>query len=329
MLDLLKPYLRPIKMARLRRRARRLAASPMPQHALTGPPPGFIVGCGRSGTTILGKILQRHPEICYLFEPYHYWGVVDPRTDVNNLHHRVDPFMIMGAELVDEAIRERFHRVIMGERPRAGKSVLIEKTPHNACRIGYIRALAPTARFAHIVRDGVEVAQSIDRLASTSAYTIAGRPNMNQWWGENEIKWTTLLRDGVAAGHFPAEAPALRTHAQRGAYEWLVTMREIDRHRDKLGPPPEGDLHEFRYADLLGDTDNTLRSLASFFGASAPDTWLDESRAMIGEPSAYKARTIELPPEMAAAFNEYHERYGLAGRAEPVAMPPITQSVPA
>jgi hypothetical protein len=31
--------------------------------------PVFIVGCGRSGTTILGEMLGRHPQLAYLNEP--------------------------------------------------------------------------------------------------------------------------------------------------------------------------------------------------------------------------------------------------------------------
>src|SRR6516164_2657563 len=35
--------------------------------------PIFIIGCGRSGTTLLGELFAKHPELSYRYEPYHRW----------------------------------------------------------------------------------------------------------------------------------------------------------------------------------------------------------------------------------------------------------------
>ena len=42
----------------------------------------FIAGCGRSGTTFLGRILSMHPGIAYLEEPRNYWIAINKKTDV-------------------------------------------------------------------------------------------------------------------------------------------------------------------------------------------------------------------------------------------------------
>ena len=48
------------------------------------PAMAFLVGCGRSGTTVLGDVFGRHPEVHYFYEPYHLWATIDPLTDVTN-----------------------------------------------------------------------------------------------------------------------------------------------------------------------------------------------------------------------------------------------------
>ncbi|MBX3365140.1 MAG: sulfotransferase [Phycisphaeraceae bacterium] len=313
MIETLRQLLRPLRYAQRRRIGERLARRPSPLDADPGPPPGFIVGCGRSGTTILGKILQEHPQVCYLFEPYHLWAAVDPRTDATNLYHRTAAHMLMDAAMADDSARLRFRRCILNQRILAEKPFLIEKTPHNAMRLGYLEALAPGARYAHIVRDGVSVAGSITKVAEDSHYKIAGRPRLNQWWGEDDVKWRNLVRGGVAAGYYPDEVDRLSTHAQRGAYEWLVSLHEVDKWRSILGDR----LHEFTYEALLADGRTTLTDLARFFGLESPEHWLNTSVAMLGAGRT-KARTIDLPPHMAEAFNAFQERYGFPGRAEAI-----------
>lgn len=311
MIETLRRYLRPVRYAQRRRGAERLARRPSAFDGGTEPAPGFIMGCGRSGTTIMGKILASHPQVCYLFEPYHLWAAVDRRTDATNLYYKTDARMMLDGDVVTDETRMRFRRAILSQRAKAGKEFLIEKTPHDAMRIGFLEALAPGARYAHIVRDGVAVAGSIAKVAGDSEYKIAGRPGLNQWWGENDVKWRNLARDGAAAGYFADEVESLKTHAQRGAYEWLVSLGEVERWRERLGPR----LHEFTYEGLLAEPRETLTALTGFFGLGAPEEWLAASAAMLGEGRS-KGKTIALPAKMAAAFNAWQERFGFAGRAE-------------
>ncbi len=308
--DSLKPWARS-HLFRARYRGAQLLAR-VPTLAGPGPAPTFIIACGRSGTTLLGHILSAHPAVRYLFEPYHRWAAIDPRTDATHLFTKADAKLILRAEDVTPVARTRFHRLILAARGRAGRSTLIEKTPHNAMRIDYLCELALGARFVHIARDGVDVARSIARIAESSTYKVSSLPTLNEWWGTDEYKWTVLLRDGIAAGHFPQEAPSLSADQMgRGAYEWLVTHAEIERARPLLGDR----LHELTYPALTEQPRETLRALCLFLGVDPDPQWLDRAVSMIGSLRANQGADVVLPPGMCDAFNHIQERLGFLGRA--------------
>jgi hypothetical protein len=304
------PLARAIKFRMLSRRSERIANRASSGGAPALPTMAFVVACGRSGTTVLGKALAQHPDICYLFEPYHLWAAVDPVTDVLNLYHDVQPRFIIDADLCTDRSRERFAGLIAYEHQRGGKLV-IEKTPLNAARIGYLDALAPGAKYVHILRDGIDVAMSIAKIARFSQYRILGKPALNPWWGVGGVKWRTLQADGIAAGYFPDEAATLETEEAKGAYEWLVSLGEIDRFRQRLGDR----LYELQYGELTAEPGATLTSLCGWLGLETPNPWLTEVQAMFRPERPHQESTLRLPPNMCRAFNAYQERFGFPKRA--------------
>lgn len=313
MLDSLKPLLRSAKLRVIRARAERMARRPAPRGGGRLAPPAFIVGCGRSGTSILGIALREHPAVCYLREPYHLWANVDRRLDVTNLHYRGEARLFMDADDASPESRERFGRLILGARLRSGRPTLIEKTPHNVCRIGLLEAFTGgAARWVHIVRDGVDVARSIHRLATTQPYRMAGHADYNQWWGRDHLKWRRLAEEGPARGYFPEEVALLATDAQKGAYEWLTSLGEADRWRAVLADR----LLEITYPQLTADPAGTLRLIAAHVGADAPESWLESAAAMISAERRNDGAPLALPPAMAVRFNELQARFGFPGRAQ-------------
>ncbi len=180
-------------------------------------------------------------------------------------------------------------------------------------RIGYLDALAPQARFVHIVRDGVDVCRSIDRLATTNTYRIAGKPTLNQWWGVEDAKWRALAGDGAAAGYYPKQVDGLRDHLVRGAYEWLVSLHEVERMRDMLGER----LLDISYSTLTADPETALRQICTFLGLDAPPAWLQTAAATVDPLRSNEGEAVVLPAPMARAFNEFQARFGFANRASP------------
>jgi hypothetical protein len=162
------------------------------------------------------------------------------------------------------------------------------------------------------VRDGVDVARSIERFAAVTRKMVF-RPAINDWWGVGDAKWTALALDGRAAGYYPEEVGQLTTHAQRGAYEWLLSMREVDAWRTSLGPR----YVELRYPDLTDDPRGSLRFIMDSFGMPSPEWWLQSAEARVRPARSHQGSALILPDGMRADFNGFQARFGFEGRALP------------
>lgn len=111
----------------------------------------FIVGSPRSGTTILGDILNLHSEIIQWYEPYFIWDkFFRTASDDHRKEEDATPEVI-------SYISFHFSRYL---RP-SNRRFLIDKSPRNSLKIPFIREIFPNARFIHILRDGRDVTLSI------------------------------------------------------------------------------------------------------------------------------------------------------------------------
>lgn len=273
---------------------------------VTTDPPVFLIGCGRSGTTILGQLLGRHPAIDHRHEPYAAWAAIDPRTDFLHAYTSTAGRALLDWGDATARERRRFATIL---RPAPGRR-LLEKTPINALRVGYLQALAPGATFVHLVRDGVEVSRSIAAVAANTV-RYAGRGTFNRWWGVEDAKWRCLTRDAAAAGHPVADG--LVDDLQRGAYEWLVSLGEVDRHRREL----DGHLVEVRYDQLTAEPERVLADLGRHLGLDGPERWAAEAGPLLhrGPAARSDGPALVLPARLASRFNEANASLGFAGRA--------------
>lgn len=275
------------------------------------PPTLFVIGCGRSGTTVLGKMLEAHPDVHYIFEPWYLWCAVDPRLDLTNLHTSIEVSAIIDETFFSTDAQVRFNRLFyQGE-----SKTLVEKTPHNALRIGYLEKLVPCANYLHIVRDGMEVIESINKLATENTYRIATMLQYNQWWGVRFCKWEAIKRAGVSIGYCAEEVDRLITNRQRGALEWLLSLHEVEKHRAALGQR----LLEIKYDDLVTQTIDVLERIANRFDLKQDSEWLANASKMIRprQSNNNACKSFILPRGICEEFNNYQEKYGFPHRATP------------
>src|SRR5690348_9780419 len=81
--------------------------------------------------------------------------------DFNQLYSRGECHCLLDARSATSTTKLRFRRLMS---PPSGFT-LVEKSPINALRIGFLEAVAPGSRFVHIIRDGVNVAHLIEQKA--------------------------------------------------------------------------------------------------------------------------------------------------------------------
>ncbi len=107
--------------------------------------PIVVVGAARSGTTFLGELLGRHPEVTHIPEPRLTWRYGnDSKCDMFSPDDATPEVCKYISESFAFAVRQ------------ANKKRLVEKTPSNSLRMGFVERVLPDCLFIHIMRDGFE-----------------------------------------------------------------------------------------------------------------------------------------------------------------------------
>jgi len=113
----------------------------------------FIIGSPRSGTTILGEILDKHNEISQWYEPYFVW----------DRSFRNCPDDERTAEEATPRIVKQVCKDFLRYKKMTGSKIIVDKSPRNSLKIPFIMKIFPQARFIHILRDGRDVTLSINK----------------------------------------------------------------------------------------------------------------------------------------------------------------------
>lgn len=277
------------------------------QQELSQPSPGglhapvFIIGAGRSGTTLLADLVGMHPDFHKLAEKRYlwmygaYWRGHDIRT----------------AEDVTPCVRAYILDFFARMQARSSTERLVEKTPSNCFRISFIAALFPQAQFIHIVRDGRAVAFSSVRAFMGERYVSnddrrEGRRSPLQRLQYLMQRWPELPRrfrerDLPPSGWLPyafkkgldvlqvliarkppvwgARYPGI--YADRSAYtplevagiQWRESVARAVSDLARYVPEPQQ--LSLRYEDLLQRPHATLTRIFTFLGKDVDEPQLD------------------------------------------------------
>jgi hypothetical protein len=196
----------------------------------------FLVGCPRSGTTWLQRLIASHPAVhtgqeSHLFD-FHVGPQLRRWESIAGAAADLRGGIGMGCYLTREEFRGAVRRYMldllrpMREQLRAGE-LFLEKTPEHGLFIREIVEMLPAARFISMVRDPRAVVASL--LAASRS------------WGSTWAPSTSLR----AARLWTAHAVAVReARAVVPAQRWL----------------------QVRFEDLYRDTAATLASACRFLG---------------------------------------------------------------
>lgn len=215
--------------------------------------PVFIIGCGRSGTTILGNSLAKHPEITYLNEPRQIWFAAYPETDIwtRKAAARSGKVVLTEADAV-QTKSTKLSRLFRLATIITGKPVLIEKLPINSFRLKFINNIFPDARFIHIYRSGLEVAESMAKAS------LRGK-----WFSSNTYKWEQLIQLASSQQDTYGLAGLCESYFDRGLLEWRLSMKAVS---DFLRKMPEDLYCEVSYDEFVDQPVVTINRLLAFIG---------------------------------------------------------------
>jgi Sulfotransferase family len=254
----------------------------------------FFVGCSRSGTTLLRRIGNAHPDLAITREQHwlpRYW----------ELRIGTSPEGFVTGDLLDMLLADRrfanlelpFQRVAeLVETPKHyarfvtevfdlygevhSKNLVGEKTPKYVRHLPTINELWPRARVVHLIRDGRDVALSV--LDWSRAERNVGRFGT---WGDDALTTAALY------------------------WEWSVRLgREAGA---LLGPRG---YYELRYEALVADPELECRKLCDFLALSYDPAMLRFHEGRVKPKPGLSAKKSWLP--VTAGLRRWQEQMSSA-----------------
>lgn len=209
--------------------------------------PHFIVGCGRSGTTMLNFLFNLHPEVAnFPSEANHLWH---PRlypwheSTIESPPWWFDPVKFTEISLAQRRADDdlRLKATFGAYQTLTRRPVFLAKTVTVSFMLDTVLRVFPDAKFIHMVRDGRAVALS--------------------WVAKNRDK--LKLPRFVEKGIWHTEDELLEIYVRY----WQAHVLAIDNTRRRLGLTPDR-YHEMRYEDVCEDPATAMTSLAAFMQIS-------------------------------------------------------------
>jgi hypothetical protein len=239
--------------------------------------PIFVIGTGRSGTTLFFQLLGFHPDLAWFstYGNYFYrrsWPALLSRlrdlpgidrvlppearftpkpTESYGILNEVTNHLFTADRRLDASdatpeITERFRQRVLAYLRLQGKPRFANKHTGFA-RTSFLRTIFPSARFIHVYRDGRAVASSLIRV---------------DWWKELESWHWGPMRPEYAEEYERSGKDRLVL----AAISWKTLMDEIE---DECRDLPADVLLRIRYDDLVNDLRAVMSNVLRF--ADLPD----------------------------------------------------------
>ena len=229
--------------------------------------PIFLVGCPRSGTTLLSALLHAHPRIAMPPETRFLIPAYEKRAQFGDLEiaenrrrlarwitrpgwTKFDDLRLDRDAVVDKIVAgpptfgSAMGIVWREFATSRGKARWGEKRPAYWRYLGTIRRLFPDAQIVHLIRDGRACVASLDQVP---------------WWPTGRLGAMTT---------------------------WALADRELRRAGRTL---PADTYHAVRYEDVLADPRGTLTALCGFLGEDFDERMLEHAEAARDVVPTFKA----------------------------------------
>jgi hypothetical protein len=213
-----------------------------PPHA-----PIFLVGCPRSGTTLLFRLLRRHEALgSPRGEGHVLW---------NTFHHPRATGWSSDRVTASDVRPGEARFVYTGARALSGGARFLDKTPRNVLKVPYLAALFPGARYVLLKRNGPATVSSLIEgwtVRHGVSYRLPERLRLEEYHGR---LWSYVLPPGWRGYADPslADVAALQYVA---SYETAL---------DDFAADPSLECTEVSFEDLLEHplrvTENLLEAL--------------------------------------------------------------------
>jgi len=158
--------------------------------------PVFILSSPRSGSTLLFETLAQAPDLYTIGGESHL--VIEQVAGLAPRDRGFDSNVLTERDATHdraEIVRRRFRAALRdrsGAPPPAGPVRMLEKTPKNALRIGFLGRMFPEARYVFLYRDARQTLSSMmDAWRSARFRTY---PLLPGWTGD--LSWSLLLVPG-------------------------------------------------------------------------------------------------------------------------------------
>lgn len=250
--------------------------------------PVFIIGAPRSGTSMLYAILREHSAFAHWPGEAHEVWERDYHPALRGWESNA-----LGPGDIEPDAAERIRRsffLVTGSRKR-----LIDKTPRNAPRVGFIDVLFPDARFIYLKRDGRDNTNSLINAWRTPRYRTYALPEPHSIPGVDPKWWKFILypgwRDDTKG---PVEVVC--------AKQWRFSNETA---LDALARLPQDRWTEVRYEDFIEDPESHTADLMTFVGLSYEDGVRAKAKAAKTKPV-----NVVTPPELGKWRRENPDEIG-------------------
>jgi Sulfotransferase family len=233
--------------------------------------PIFVVGAGRSGSSLFHQMFTEHPHVAWMStlcdrHPEHLgrhralmYGIDLPLIgrlfrrrwesaecyDFWNYFYRgfAQPCRDLRADDATPRVKAILRRALEGlVTPRRSRPLVkITGWP----RLGFLHAVFPDAHFIHVYRDGRAVANSLLQVDFWRG-----------WQGPAQWRWGTL--DAELQQEWESHG---RSFVALAGIQWKILMRAVESARKLI---PAGKFMDVRYEDFAKNPIETLRQVAGF-----------------------------------------------------------------